>query len=109
MICPNCAYDLGSNKLIERDGFTISPGTDPIWQGRTAIRIPPAGRRIFYALASSSERMTSDVLAAAFQSHGFYNVVNVIICRMRAAFRALNVPCPIMTCRENGYRWQMPS
>lgn len=107
MICINCGHDDSKQPPIERDGFYVSPTGDPIYQGKISIRMTPSQRRILYALVSCDKVINCGPLLSAIGSHGMNKVITINICRMRAAFKYAQAPCPIDSDPYSGYKWAL--
>lgn len=104
-MCPHCGYDLVRSGPIERDGYTLTPDGLVYFDGDRVLLTRQEGQ-LLYTVAKASRPVSCEIIGERISdTENPYNLVQVLLTRMRAKFRADGNSFPVSTIRNFGLIW----
>lgn len=105
-MCPHCGYDLERSDVIERGEYVLHPDGLVYREGKR-LRVTVQEGLLLYTVAKAAGRPTHcRVIGERIsECEDPYNLVMVSMSRMRAKFRADDIPLPVANIRNFGLAW----
>lgn len=105
-ICPHCGYDLQRNVVLERGEYVLHPDGMVYRQGER-VRLTVQEGQLLYTVAKADGRpIHCRIIGERIsECEDPYNLVMVLMTRIRAKFRADGVPLPVGNIRNFGLTW----
>jgi DNA-binding response OmpR family regulator len=106
-VCPHCGYDLVTNAPMMINDFTMNGPSHPLLYRGRRLHLTPTEEEICWSLMKSyPEPITVSVLMERIDSASDWNVINVMVCRIRKKLEAEGAPNIFETLRgRHAYRW----
>jgi DNA-binding response OmpR family regulator len=105
-MCPHCGYDLERSEVIERGLYVLHPD-GMVYRDGERVRVTVQEGQLLYTVAKAAGRPIHCRVIGERISDGEnpYNLVAVLMTRLRAKFRADGIPIPVSNIRNFGLAW----
>lgn len=107
-LCHHCGADIALDAPILLNEFSMRGAGWPLCWNNLPLKLTNGEAAICWALMKAyPEAVRHHVLLERLDSAGLNNMLNVMVCRIRAKLRALGATDPIESVWGIGYRWKM--
>lgn len=105
--CHNCGADVTLDEPIRIDDFSMVGDAFPFCYRGEPLNLTAGERTVIWSLMKAyPDHVTKPTLLDRIGSDGMNNLIQVLVCRIRAKLREIGAPDPIETVHNRGYRWK---
>lgn len=106
-MCPSCGYNYGRDEPIVVGDWHIVPNETAYWR-KVPVTTHPSHVNILHTIAKANGRLVrTDALLNRVSNSDDRNLICVHVSKLRGILRKRNIPDPIETLHNRGYRWKL--